>query len=407
MRDGNAIPAEWLVELSAAGEETRQERFSGEETVIRGLTLGKEYTFRLLDTELCALTGNTETVFTPIPLIEADGLGLDALLDGTATVGWTCTSALPAQWTLTCEPADGNEEPRTLVLDEAANGYRAEQADDGSYRCSAALDDLTVGQSYLIRLSAEGLYQSLAYTLPAEINYVASLTAEAGDAAITVQWEAVTQPDEGLLLVIVPDGNEALAIHPQAQTGSSYTLQYSGDENQPIPLPDTDYTFTLLAADGSPLYGHTECSVRSAPAGEFERLGVEIQSTVTGLYSEPQPEDEEDEDWSWDYRDLLDADRRTSFSADETIVLLLRNRSQVTESDNVANVLLVVRDADGKAVDYFRSVGTWSELWSGRRHWVIELPRTPQTPGDYTLELYVSYAHLRNAPYSFPFTITE
>ena len=400
-KEGDAVPEDWRLEIRADGEDVRETHFSGTETTVTGLTVGKEYTFTLCNTAQSWLTGKTETTFTLIPLVHADGLRVSDLLDGTVTLQWRCSSELPDEWTVFCEDPAGEVAEQTLrEAKDPKDGYTAVKGEDGDWLCETALGGVTPGKEYLYRIEAEGLYHSLNATLPAEVLYVDSFRAEVAADSITLTWEGNTLPADGLLLQILPDGNEEFAFTPDALDGNSYTLRFRGDANEPTLLPDTAYEFRLLSADGSTLYGHTSASARSEAAEIFDRLSISIQSDVTGLY--PLPAEDE-----WDETDVRRQDRRTSFGADESIVLLLRNRTQAQRSDNTVNILYVIRDGEGRLVDFFRDRQAWNEMWA-TRHWASELLRTPQTPGSYRLEVYFSFQRPQSFPETgLPFTITE
>ena len=386
VKDGSAEPDEWLVAVEAEGEELRTQSFKGHSAQITGLSVGTEYTFRLLDTEQCSLSGQTETVYTPIPLIKADELTLAALCDGTATLRWRCTSALPAEWLVTCEDPDGT--PHELTVTETEREPEA----DGAYLCTAELTGVEAGKSYVFRVGAEGMYQALSVALSEDVPYVTALTATVESTGIALHWDTDYTPASGWSVLIQPNGSEGLTA---LTTENDYTLEYTADEDHPTLLPDTDFVFTLCSADGEQIYGHTSVQAHSAKAEDFTRLNVDITNQVTGLYRTPADE-------NWDYRDLLDAEPQTGFRTTDTVAFMLRNRRQPQSSDNTANILLLVRDQGGRVVSYDLSRQVWNDMWDGR-YFVGSLPATPQIPGSYTLEIYVSFALMR----TLPFTISE
>ena len=49
--------------------------------------------------------------------------------------------------------------------------------------------------------------------------------------------------------------------------------------------------------------------------------------------------------------------------------------------------LAVIHDADGKVVDLEESSAVWKDMWTNKKC-TGSFPRTPQTPGKYTLSIY-------------------
>ena len=391
VKEGASEPEAWLVSIETPDEDTRSETFSGHSAMIGGLTVGKEYTFRLLDPDGYTLTGQREAVYTPLPVVTAEDLQLTGLLDGTATLSWRCTSQLPEAWTVSCEGPDG--EPVEQRFEETEREAEA----DGSYLCTAELHDVEIGKAYLFRVGADGMFQSLSVTLDEDAPYIAAFDAAVEDGAIRLRWDSAYKPEGGWILRILPDGSEEAALPQVVLTENSYTLEYNTDDEVPTLLPNTNYRFELSTGSGEPLFGYTSAETRSAEAGAFTDLRIDIMTNYTGLYLTPEGDD-------WDYETLTRRQRQTSFRPGDSIEIMLRNRTGVESSDMDVDVLLVLRDEDGKLVSYDMSRLNWNEMW-GNRHWVLHLPHTPTEPGRYTVEIYVNYARMVTAE-PLTFTIT-
>lgn len=103
-------------------------------------------------------------------------------------------------------------------------------------------------------------------------------------------------------------------------------------------------------------------------------------SVYPGLFLCPTQED-------WTIQNLGAA--RETFAADEKIAYVLEATSDIPKNDGSVKLLAIVRNADGKLIDFDEQSVVWNDFWSNKKA-VSSFPRTPQTAGDYTLEIYVN-----------------
>ena len=94
--------------------------------------------------------------------------------------------------------------------------------------------------------------------------------------------------------------------------------------------------------------------------------------------------------------------RRAFCYPGSSIAFVLEATQGVTSSDEEVEALIVVRDAQGVPVDYYTGSAQWHTMWTGSKY-LGQLERTPQTPGDYQLEVYFNRQLVR----SMTFTITQ
>ena len=111
----------------------------------------------------------------------------------------------------------------------------------------------------------------------------------------------------------------------------------------------------------------------------------------------PTPEDPD-----WATKDLVPEEQTTQFTTGSSIAFVLEATQGVTSSDEEVEALIVVRDAQGVPVDYYTGSAQWHTMWTGSKY-LGQLERTPQTPGDYQLEVYFNRQLVR----SMTFTITQ
>ena len=130
---------------------------------------------------------------------------------------------------------------------------------------------------------------------------------------------------------------------------------------------------TLALVSGEKLEGYPSTLGFSTQEAEKHSLSV-----YPGLFLCPDKED-------WTIQNLGAA--RTEFSTSEKIACVLEATSDIPSNDGSVSILAVIHDADGKVVDLEESSAVWKDMWTNKKC-TGSFPRTPQTPGKYTLSIY-------------------
>ena len=361
LRDGGTEPAAWTLRYGPTGGEETETEFSGHSTQISGLETGTEYTFRLIGSENLYLIGQTTASYTPILEIHAENLALAEILDGTARVRWTCTSELPESWILTCTDAEGNA--LQVTVDPAQPG-------ENGYECSASIPGIEPGKPYSLMLTADGLYQPLTLEIEDAVIQIDSFTAEPTYEGVRLTWTANREPEAGWMISGTYGDNLQLAESAQ------------GGEALIAVLPDATYEFTLKAADGSSVTGHTTVSVQTLPARRFAELGVTESGTTIGTYDAPQTE-------NYTVADVKRTGGTVRYAQGETILFVIETPGIPTDSDEQVTVHYVVRDANDQIVHVDREHLVWNEMWQDSA-WMGRIPWLPETAGAYSFTIYIN-----------------
>ena len=190
---------------------------------------------------------------------------------------------------------------------------------------------------------------------------------EAGE--IEVEWETEVKADDVQWLVVYyMKGSSAMRSVEQTNE-TAVTL--SGL------IPNSTYVIEIQEATGKQVGGETTKAEVTIPAAEaFDDYG--FTKGYVSIWLRPNKD-------VWTVNNL--AKTRTTFSKDEKIAFALETISTVKKSEDVVNILLVVRNEDGVVVDRYNGEEIWNDMWTKKKY-VGELLRTPQEPGQYTLEIY-------------------
>ncbi len=360
--DENVEPDEWTMTYGAEGETPRTVNFSGHSTQLDGLTVGTEYTFTLQGSDGLYLTGQTSASYVPKKEVLADSLRMEDLKDGTATFRWNCSENLPEEWTVSCTDPEGTELPVTLLLPE--------QTDEG-WTCGLSVDGIVPGTGYLLKIGADGLFQSLVGEIPETLVYIDSFTAAADTEGLHLRWSSNREPQGGWLITYSLGEGETLQMAATAVGGLCDIESY---------VPGADYVLSLNSADNSPVFGTSTIELSIPEAERFHRLGLEGEGTTIGLYETPDKED-------WTYKDL--GGGTVKFHSDDRITVLITAAGTPEAKSDIAKILYVIRDGAGKVLDVRSAELAWNEMWDGKR-WSADMPYIPPEPGDYSLTVYVS-----------------
>ena len=370
VQEGSAEPAFWTLRYGKTGQEGTEIQFAGHSYQITGLEQGSEYSFRLMNTEQFMLYGSTETAFTPVPAVTADGLRLISLEAGEALLNWRCSSELPDKWELVCTDPEGN--PMTVEIREPV------QEEDGSWTCSAVIPEIQANISYQVKISAAGLYRPLELELRDDVITVERFSAESSADGINLSWTANREPDEGWLVTAAFD--EGMKISDVVH-GNSCVLAV---------LPDTDYTITLSGTGGETVTGEVTATARSQYNRRFLQMGLD-QRTTLGTYFTPEKED-------WSFSDLGSGTIRYRHS--DKITFVITAGGQPADSDETVTIQYVVRDANSnRVVNVQQEKQSWNTLWQGSR-WFGQIPWLPETPGSYNFSVFVNSQRMGTIPFT-------
>lgn len=368
LKEGAEEPETWTLAYGKTGETPATISFSGHSIQLTGLEEGAEYTFTLLPGDSLFLAGKTETDFTVPRHVEASELHLEKLEGGRAELSWLCSTEPPARWNLNCTDESGKE--MTVEIGTPV------EAEDG-WRFSAVIPNIQPDTTYSVQLSAEGLGKPLTLELRDDIITVTGFAAEATGDGLALRWAANREPEAGWRIVAAFGADQRIenVVH--------------GDQYLMAVVPDTEYTLTLEAADGSTVTGSNTASIRSQYDRRFVQMGLD-RGTTLGTYYTPDKED-------WSFSDLGGGTIR--YTHEDKITFVVTAGGWPVDSDETVGVLYLVHKASGELVDVHQDSLVWNEMWNNGR-WAGQVPWLPEEPGSYTFSVYVKSQRIGTIPFT-------
>ena len=381
-RHEGPTPSNWILSFETEDGKERTFDFDGNGFLVRDLTQGETYKFKLAAAGDVYLFGTTEVEYELLPFVEANDLDIVDIDGSNLIISWEAGNNLPDEWIIVCESDD----------------YKQEGT---SKETSFTFNDLPdFSRDYTISVSARGMDKPEQLVLPANPIIVDNLKATANDdGTVTLSWDTPAgAPSGGWYVTYNAVGSFHTDYLPDAENnvvnGNSTVLNNL--------IPNTEYHFAIAttSADASSrVFGETETGGKTAAAQYFTGYGIDpaaplpIDEGYISLWAAPETED-------FKYTDL--EDKKTAFSASEKIAVCLEAKS-FNASEDTIRLLYVIRDAEGHAVTDAVKTLTWNEMWYSRRHTsTIPMPEKDGTivAGSYTLEIYVNGRLLASAPFS-------
>ncbi len=358
-------PESWTVSYTATSGDSGSFTCRSHNLSLQDLVPNTTYTFTLEPADGYDTEGETSCTFTTIASASLTSFETTRLTMDAAVLSWAYDGATDA-WTVTCTGADGSSQSQATT------------------DTTATFTGLAAGTEYTFTLDCAGLEPTALSTLTVTTptGSITSLNAKALDTtSVQLTWEYEGEAVDQGYMVIYTVGPESEPIRAVATT-TEQTLTLTGL------IPDAEYSFELATASGTKLAGESTAAVTMPKPETYSDNGLD--SAFIGLFVEPSGA-------NWTYRDLSEG--RTEFLPSEPIAFAVQALNGVRSSKDEVQVLYVVRNADGEPVDYYARTYQWNAMWSNDLH-VGSLERTPQTPGTYTLEVYIDGMILRSKEFS-------
>ncbi len=358
--DGN-----WVVHYSADGEDEQSLAFSGHMVTVTGLTIGKEYTFRLEPEKAVYLVGADPIAYTVQRPVYAENLKILGFRDGALHIAWNKPEdADDILWTVRCYNSDGCD--KTLTTE--------------NLECSFA--DLDITKAYTIEVTATGMTQGVRAFLSENSVTVNDLSVTADRNELTVTWSSEGETPEGgwVLIYTLNDDKQ------------EYTVTCGDATTAVVPkLPGYTYHFSVEPANGNTAIGGTLiCRVEAAEP--FSGYWVSNTDMEFKMCKTPAKE-------QWTQYDVPASDYKTTFAAGEKASFAVRLMREYTTSNDQITTLFVIRDADGKLVSTDSYTKTWTSMWY-RGFGRVNIPVMPETAGEYTVDIYFSGAFVTTQNFS-------
>lgn len=369
-----ADTSDWIVTYGTPDEDYRIATFSGHSVTIRELTVGKTYTFTLEGVEKLNLTGTTEISFTASRLVLASDLRIVSCVDGDLKVQWTAPEdVLVPSWTVRCFSEDG--EQQMLTTDQT----------------EILIPDIDTSKAYTIEVIADGMTQAARATVTANPLTITDVAVnEENPESLTVSWDYEGKASEsGWLLMYSIDGSDYQSVVKCDGASGIITPRVHG----------ATYEFEIRSADGISIFENIH-TYHSPNAGIFDENALPAEYIQANLLVTPSVE-------NWSYKDVNKDDYTSTFKSGSPISILLHATKDFLVPDVDVNVLYVIRDGNSNVVTELIGTETinWRDMWvnTDYHYCELDLPKVPETPGDYTLALYFN----GDAIMTITFTITQ
>lgn len=343
---------QWNVIYNADGEAERVTAFPSHMVTLTGLTVGKEYTFRLEPVDEIYISGNTEVNYVAKDLVCAENLHITACSDGVLTAQWdTPKGAQVSLWSVRCHNENGFDQ--TITTEENTASFEGIDETLG-YFVDVTAADMSVNQRIVVS--------------PNSIT-VGDFTVDASRTDIlTLSWNANKEiPAGGWTVRYSVDG----VFATESVTTAANTVQV------PV-VPNGNYVFTILDDAGNAVLGgpfeHTQ-----AEAADFEGYSVSKSDVTIRLCNTPSAS-------SWSYKDLSDDDYVNSFPIGQKISAVLSLSGNTSSSDDSMLISYLIYDEDGKLVSFTNANQTWRSMWY-ENYCELDITGTPTSVGTYELIL--------------------
>ena len=350
-------PDFWNIRYTTEGEDVRRETVNTHSAMITGLTVGKVYTFKLDGGTNFELSGETTVDFLASRLVLAEDIVIASENGQDITVSWnTPGDAVVGSWNVRCYTKNGLDAQETVTENQAT------------------FSGINPAEDYTIEITAEGMIQPVkAFITANPLNITQFHVDESKWKEMKVTWDSTgTAPEGGWVLVYTTDGGNSQSIKCEKPTALI-----------PNFIPNTEYRFTVHAADDRSIYNNV-FTYRTNAAESFKEHNIKVDNLTMHLLKTP-------EEAEWRGEDMTQAFTNT-FASGESVSIVLHSENDFYVPSNETQIMYVFRSSYGSVLPELVSMETiaWKKIWFGGDHQYGELtiPRTPTAPGEYSLELY-------------------
>ena len=348
---------QWNVIYNAEGEAERITAFPSHMVTLTGLTVDKEYTFRLEPVDDIYLSGETELTYVAKDLVCAENLHITACADGQLTAQWTTPEgAEVTEWSVRCYNESGYDQ--TVVT--AENSVTFQDVDDSAaHTVEVTAADMSVNQRVIV-----------------------------GANSVTVSNFAVSTSDPSILALSWNSNREVPA--------GGWSIRYSADginAAEPITttnnaavvpaVPGASYVFTILDGSGNPVLGGP-FTYELTDAKDFAAYGITSENITARLCKTPAAS-------SWSYKDLKDEDYVNAFSAGEKVSMVLALAKATEKSDDSVCITFAIYDENNNLVSFSHNSQTWQSMWY-QNYCELDISGIPTEIGTYNVAIYFNGA---------------
>ena len=344
----------WQIAYSAPNEEEIIVDVLSHMVTVTNLTVGKEYTFKLIPGEGMYVIGTTEITHTASNVVVAEDVNIVSCNDNKMTIVWNTPSDVDvSSWTVRCY--NDGEYNQTAITSEN----------------TIVFEEIDPATNYTVEVYAAGMSVCERAYMSANASTITNFAADTSTVgSVVLTWESNKPiPENGWVLIYSVDGSN---------TQSTISTEENSVTITPV-IPDATYSFKIQHADGTAaLSEHLSCETPAAQ--DFSGYGMERNTMAFRLCRRPADE------WDWD--DVADADFTASFSLTDKLGMVGELTGEYdTESQDNITTQFVIRDFEGNLIAYSFENQTWNSMWSNA-HTELNIPQIPTEAGDYILTMY-------------------
>ncbi len=378
-------PENWKLLYQAEGEEEASVTFTGHMVTVTGLTVGKDYTFRLEPDSGLFTAGSDTLTYSVQPLIYAQELEIVSCNNQSLMARWTAPQGVTVEsWQVHCYNDQGFDQ--TLSVEQPT------AADPGVYE--AVFPGIDTAAAYTVEVTAPGMMVGSRTSITANSHTISNFQADHADPKqIDLSWDFTgTAPDGGWLILYsftaldgtaVPEREEVL----RTDTNSAILT--------PV-IPECRYTFTIQAADGGTVFqGEYTTQTPAAPAFNDYTLTAEDFTFTMAL----APDEE-----FWEYDDVPRSDYTSTFALGQKAAILMRTYTKYSFDWDEITTLYIIRDSAGNLVSVNTQVRTWVAMLHGG-DCELSIPALPDTPGEYSVSVYFDGAFVTRQEFTMVETL--
>ncbi|MBQ8359181.1 MAG: protein kinase [Oscillospiraceae bacterium] len=348
---------QWNVIYNAEGEAERVTAFPAHMVTLAGLSVGKEYTFRLEPVDDIYISGETEIKYVAQNLVCAENLRITACADGVLTANWDLPEGeTVSEWSVRCYNEAGYDE--TITTSE----------------CTVTFQNVDDTVTNTVEVTAANMSVSQRAVVSANSITVSEFAVDSTDPdTLIVTWVSNRDiPAEGWTIRYSVNGINAA----EPLTSSENTVQIPA-------VPNGSYVFTILDGAGNAVLGgpftHTQAA---APA--FAAYSVSQSNITVRLCKTPAAA-------SWSYKDLKDEDYVNTFTVGEKISMVLALSGTPESTNEDVQITYAIYDENNNLVSFAHDTQSWQSMWY-QSYCELDLPGVPAAAGTYNVILYFNGA---------------
>ena len=349
---------EWTVCYTAEGEPERTEEVLAHSVSIDGLTVGKEYTFRLVPKDELYFTGQSEIVYTAKKVIKAENVEIVSCMNNELVVKWTAPSGENiAAWQVSCTGGTYNQ---TATVKET----------------TATFKNLDHTSNYIIEVKAENMSEGVKVDIAANTATVTDLKADNSQyGTLKFTWNtSLPVPADGWKLhyaIIGVDQKNSVTCDKNEATISSV-------------IPNATYRVWLTNAKDAPLLNsNLEAKTGKAPdytqnigKMELKRSDLKFRMCKSNALLE------------WDGKDPEDLAVENTFNTGVSGSFLIElTKDDIVFTDEQVEILFVIRNAESTPIFHSTTSSTLAKMWKDD-YCKLTMPPMPTTAGTYTIDVY-------------------